>query len=108
LFLILVTDVCTHPRRLDTIISASEDGTVRGFDCNNASSPEARAAIQEEEEEYLFANSTGDGGSRYKDYYFPVLHSEPGSILSVDCDNSGEACMMLTTSETGIISRTAI
>jgi len=39
-FFIAVTDVQVHPRRLDTVLSSSADGTVRSFDSNNS-----RAAV---------------------------------------------------------------
>lgn len=91
-----VTDVLVHPRRLDTILSSSADGTVRSFDsAYNAS----RAP---------YSNALSVYGAQQSDELYRVLCSEPGAIVSMDSDNSSDACMLLAVASTGSATRIAI
>ena len=101
---IVVTDVQVHPRRLDTVLSSSTDGTVRSFDSNNSNNSSSnpfhgfnsRGALT------VFGNDTPS-----EDMY-QVICSDPGAINSMDCDNSSDTCVLLAVSSTGSAIRVAI
>eukprot|EP01032_Pedospumella_encystans_P018376 gene18376-20922_t len=99
-----VTDVQVHPRRLDTVLSSSTDGTVRSFDSNNSSNSNSnhfngfnsRGALT------VFGNDAPSEGM------YQVICSDPGAINSMDCDNSSDTCVLLAVSSTGSAIRVAI
>lgn len=101
-----MTDVQIHPRRLDTVLSSSTDGTVRSFDSNSSGNSSSSSRF----------NSSGFNGgaltvfgneSLGEDTYH-VICSDPGAIVSMDCDNSSDTCVLLAVSSTGSAIRVAI
>ena len=85
-----------HPRRLDTVLSSSADGTVRSFDSAYSSS---RAP---------YSNALSVYGAEPSDELYRVICSEPGAIVSMDSDNSSDTCMLLAVAATGSATRIAI
>lgn len=90
---VAVSDVQVHPRRLDTVLCASTDGTVRSFDSVQASSS---------------ALAVYGAAADAADDVYRVICSEPGAIASMDCDNSSDTCVLLAVSATGSAVRVAI
>ncbi len=103
---IAVTDVQVHPRRLDTVLSSSADGTVRSFDSNNSS-------ISSSSSRFNSINSragamTVFGNDSPSEDMYHAICSDPGAITSMDCDNSSDTCVLLAVSSTGSAIRVAI
>ena len=99
-----MTDVQVHPRRLDTVLSSSTDGTVRSFDSNNSSNSNSNR--------FNGFNSRGAltvfGNDAPSEDMYQVICSDPGAINSMDCDNSSDTCVLLAVSSTGSAIRVAI
>lgn len=84
-----VTNVLVHPRRLDTVLSAAEDGSVVALDTALAAS-----------------NNTNSDDSTAEGFY--AVSKEAASVASMDCDNGADLYTLLVGSAAGGITRIAI